>query len=108
MAEFNGAKKFDLFPAIGTDLGICTTIRPLVDFHPTLTPPEKDLFLIPKGENVTSGDSNGLTLHLDTESYDHGFVASEGSGVSLVVHHHGDQPLLGSGTVKLMVRVDAP
>ena len=52
---------------------------------------------------MTSGDTNGLSLHIDTESYDHGFVASAGAGVSLVVHHHGDQPVLGSGTIKLMV-----
>ena len=74
-----------------------------VDFHPTLTRREKFGFLMSKGENVTSGESNGLALHIDTESYDHGFVASAGAGVSLVVHHHGDQPILGSGTIKLMV-----
>ena len=75
-----------------------------VDFHPSLSPPERDTFLIPKGENVSSGESNGLSLHIDTESYDHGYAASAGAGVSLVVHHHGDQPILGSGTIKLMVR----
>ena len=74
-----------------------------VDFHRSLPVEERDLYLIPKGEGVTSGDTNGLRLHIDTESYNHGYVASAGAGVSLVVHHHGDQPILGSGTIKLMV-----
>ena len=60
-------------------------------------------FLIEKGRSVSSGDSNGLTIHIDTEAYDHGYAASAGPGVSVVVHHHADKPIFSSGTTKLMV-----
>ena len=67
---------------------------------------------------TTSGKENGLSLLIDTESYDHGFkgtlrqnspamemsqMKSEGSpgaGVSLLLHHHGDQPIMGSGSIR--------
>ena len=62
-----------------------------------------ETFLIEKGRLVSSGDTNGLTLHIDTEAYDHGYAASAGAGVSLVVHHHADKPIFSSGTIKLMV-----
>jgi hypothetical protein len=56
-------------------------------------------------EIMASGDTNGLTLTIDTESYDHGFMGSKGAGASMVVHHHGDQPLLSTGNkIKLAVR----
>ena len=50
-----------------------------VDFNPSLpTPKEKDEFLIPKGVDVVSGQTNGITLHLDAEAYDHGYTPSAG------------------------------
>ena len=41
---------------------------------------------------------------MDTESYDHGYSPSAGAGVSLAVHHPGDQPVLASNRIKLRVR----
>ena len=46
------------------------------------------------------GKENGLSLLIDTESYDHGFKGSPGAGVSLLLHHHGDQPVMGSGSIR--------
>ena len=33
---------------------------------------------IVRGANSTSGESNGLTLVIDTEAYDHGYAAAAG------------------------------
>ena len=68
-----------------------------------------------------SGESNGLTIYLDIEAHDHGYLPAKGqillvvyniillpyiilgSGVLMVVNHHGDKPILSSGRVKLEV-----
>ena len=47
------------------------------DFLPSLK--EKDEFLIPQGADVISGQTNGITLHLDSEAYDHGYTPSAGN-----------------------------
>lgn len=106
-AKFNSTYNYELYPDVGTDIGICKTVKPMVDFNPSLpTPREKQNYVIPKGSDVMSGEKNGLTLHLDLEEYDHGYTPSIGAGASLVVIHHGDQPLLGLGKIKLMPGTD--
>ena len=45
-----------------------------IDFNPLGGPSTK----IIKGANSTSGDSNGLSLVIDTEAYDHGYTAAAG------------------------------
>ena len=51
------------------------------------------------------GKENGLSLLIDTESYDHGFKGSPGAGVSLLLHHHGDQPVMGSGSIRHFINL---
>ena len=103
-AEFNGTSIFDLFPDIGTETGICKTIRPSVDFQPGLDLEGRDDYKISLGYSVLSGEKNGLTVTLDVEQYDTGYVPAKGSGVFMVVNHHGDKPILNSGRIKLQVR----
>ena len=104
-AEFNRTSIFDLFPDIGTETGICKTIRPSVDFQPGLTDVyARDHYKISLGHTVLSGEKNGLTVTLDVEQYDTGYVPAKGSGVFMVVNHHGDKPILNSGRIKLQVR----
>ena len=59
------------------------------------------------GEGVFSGEHNGLTVLLDVEAFDHGFNPATGTGVYLVVNHHGDKPILSSGRVDLQPGTDA-
>ena len=99
-AKFNDTYNFEMYPDIGTDHGICKTIRPMVsviaiislvillflcaqvDFRKDLpTPKHKDEFVIPKGESVVSGENNGLVLHLDAEALDHGYSPSVGKSI---------------------------
>ena len=56
---------------------------PQVDFNGGLNPKEKDEYLIPKGVDVTSGETNGIILHLDCEAYDHGYLPSAGTETTL-------------------------
>ena len=105
-AEANGTSIFDLYPDIGTETGICKTIRPSVDFQPGLTDAEaRDNYKIKLGDKVLSGEKNGLSVTLDVEQYDTGYVPAKGSGVFMVVNHHGDKPILNSGRIKLQVRL---
>ena len=68
-----------MFPDIGTETGVCKTIKPIVDFNPNLpTPKEKDEYKIELGQKVLSGESNGLTVILDVETFDHGYVPAKG------------------------------
>ena len=55
---------------------------------------------------MLSGESNGLTVFLDVETYDHGYNPAKASGVYLVVNHHGDKPILNSGRIKLQPGTD--
>ena len=103
-AEANGTALYDLYPDVGTDQGICKTIKPSVDFHAELTDQRaRDNYRIKLGDKVLSGERNGLTVILDVEHYDHGYVPAKGSGVFMVVNHHGDKPILNSGRIKLKV-----
>lgn len=51
----------------------------MVDFHEELpTQKEKDNYKITLGEGVYSGHSNGLTVYIDVETYDHAYIPSTG------------------------------
>ena len=77
-----------------------------VDFHPMLTDQKaRDDHKIEIGQQVLSGESNGLSVWLDVEAFDHGYVPAKGSGVFMVVNHHGDKPILNSGRIKLQVGI---
>ena len=53
-----------------------------MDFRPELaTQKEKDDYKIELGQNVYSGHHNGLTVWLDVETWDYGYVPATG-------HHH--------------------
>ena len=80
-----------------------------VDFHPGhLTDTEKSELKVELGEGVYSGEHNGLTVLLDVEAYDYGYSPATGTGVYLVLNHHGDKPILSSGRVDLQVCRDSP
>ena len=91
-----------------------------VDFHPDIRESGdkqlKRFALVKRG--TTSGRVNGMSLLVDTETYDHGFKGSpgnfikegfltevhvflKGAGISLLLHHHGDQAIMGSGSIKM-------
>ena len=75
-----------------------------VDFHPDhLTDTEKAELKVELGEGVYSGEHNGLTVLLDVEAYDYGYRPATGTGVYMVLNHHGDKPILSSGRVDLQV-----
>ena len=69
------------------------------------SPKDKDEHKIEIGQQVLSGESNGLSVWLDVEMFDHGYVPAKGSGVFMVVNHHGDKPILNSGRIKLQVDI---
>ena len=60
------------------------------------------------GEGVYSGEHNGLTVLLDVEAYDYGYRPATGTGVYMVLNHHGDKPILSSGRVDLQVAWTPP
>ena len=106
-AEFNGNYNYELFPDVPTETGVCKTIKPMVDFNLNLrSQTERDDFKIELGGEVLSGESNGLTVFFDVESYDHGYVPAKASGISLVVNHHGDKPILNADRIKLQPGTD--
>ena len=106
-AEFNETYNFEMYPDVSTEAGVCKTIKPMVDFNPALsTPKDRDDYKIDLGSEVLSGESNGLTVFFDVETYDHGYVPAKASGISLVVNHHGDKPILNSGRIKLQPGTD--
>ena len=88
--SFHGRTNYHLRTSVGTDMGICASINPVVSVKPkirTLRPfliqidfnplggPNTEIY---RGANSTSGDSNGLKLVIDTEAYDHGYAAAAG------------------------------
>jgi len=106
-AEFNKISNFELFPDVGTETGFCKTIKPIVDFNPKLKDTAaRDRYKIELGSEVLSGESNGLNVLLDVETFDYGYVPAKGSGVFMVVNHHGDKPILNSGRIKLQPGTD--
>ena len=78
-ADFNGVTNYELFPDVGTETGVCKTIKPIVDFNSKLTDPAaKNAFKIELGSEVLSGESNGVNILLDVETFDHGYVPAKG------------------------------
>ena len=73
-----------------------------------MTETEKSELKVELGEGVYSGEHNGLTVLLDVEAYDYGYSPATGTGVYLVLNHHGDKPILSSGRVDLQVCRDSP
>jgi hypothetical protein len=93
-ASYYDWHEYAMNPSIGTDRGVCTRIVPevlfhplslwhqfQVDFHPEVRENEMPGFA--KRFNVkrgaTSGKEQGLSLLVDTESYDHGYKGSPGA-----------------------------
>merc|ERR1711936_1313538 len=70
--SFQERANYHLRTSVGTDMGICASINPVIDFNP-LGGRNTEIY---RGANSTSGDSNGLTLVIDTEAYDHGYAAA--------------------------------
>ena len=78
-AEFNETSNYEMYPDVGTETGVCKTIRPMVDFNPELPSlKDKDDARVILGSEVLSGESNGLTVILDVETFDHGYVPAKG------------------------------
>jgi len=89
----------DFNPYFGTDYGICSIIKPQTAFDPTLEglPYWNKVFgkinwAIQKGAQV--GKANGLSMLLDTESFDYTFHLKAGEGFKIAIHHHLDQPIM--------------
>ena len=88
----------DFMPHFGTDYGICGIIKPQTVFDPKL----EDVFYkekvfrehihIKKGAEV--GRKNGLSLLLDTETFDYSFHLKASEGFKVAIHHHLDQPIM--------------
>ena len=77
-----------------------------VDFDPSHPDEmERGELKVSLGENVFSGEHNGLTVLLDVESFDHGYSPATGTGVYMVVNPHGEKPILSSGRVDLQVDI---
>ena len=77
-----------------------------MDFNPSHpSEEEKGDIKVRPGEDVFSGEHNGLTALLDVEAFDYGYSPATGTGLYMVVNHHGDKPILSSGRVDLQVNI---
>ena len=83
----------DFNPYFGTDVGICSIIKPQLNFDRNLDhlPFWRKLFGqenldIRPGSEV--GKANGLSILLDAETYDYTYHLRAGEGFKLSVHHH--------------------
>ena len=89
----------DFIPHFGTDYGICSIIKPQTVFDPKLEKVHyKDKTF---GEHINIktgaevGRKNGLTILLDTETFDYSFHPRQASeGFKIAIHHHLDQPIM--------------
>ena len=86
-------------PYFGTDYGICSIIKPQIVFDPELEEMHfknksfgKHKKNIKKGAEV--GRKNGLSILLDTETFDYSFHLKSSEGFKIAVHHHLDQPIM--------------
>ena len=89
----------DFMPYFGTDYGICSIIKPQTVFDPELEDMHFKLKTfgehkknIKKGAEV--GRKNGLTILLDTETFDYSFHLKASEGFKIAIHHHLDQPIM--------------
>ena len=83
----------DFNPYFGTDVGICSIIKPQLNFDRSLDhlPFWRKLFgeeniNIKPGSEV--GKANGLSILLDAETYDYTVSVSNGEGFMLSLMHH--------------------
>ena len=97
-------------PYFGTDYGICSIIKPQTVFDPKL----EDMHFkqktfgfhkrnIRKGAEV--GRKNGLTILLDTETFDYSFHLKASEGFKIAIHHHLDQPIMSIKVSRLKMQV---
>ena len=89
----------DFIPYFGTDYGICSIIKPQNVFDPKLEKIHykvktfEEHIHIKRGAEV--GRKNGLTILLDTETFDYSFHPRQASeGFKIAIHHHLDQPIM--------------
>ena len=89
----------DFMPYFGTDYGICSIIKPQTVFDPELEHMHFKLKAfgghkknIKKGAEV--GRKNGLSILLDTETFDYSFHLKASEGFKIAIHHHLDQPIM--------------
>ena len=93
-ANFNKTTKFDREATTGTDLGLCDTIVPSVDFNTAITPLNSFKYWALVEEGSANGQGNGLTLLVDIETYNHGSDARSSGGAAFIIHHHRDHPIM--------------
>eukprot|EP00094_Tigriopus_californicus_P006437 TCALIF_06199-PA protein Name:"Protein of unknown function" AED:0.31 eAED:0.34 QI:0/0/0/0.33/1/1/3/0/625 len=95
----------NFLPFFGTDIGFCTLVKPQLTFNESLDhlsfsskmfgpKGQMDSYSrqIPLGAKV--GKSNGLTLLLDSETFDYTYHHHASEGFKLAIQHHLDQPLM--------------
>ena len=93
----SGSSK-DFIPHFGTDYGICSIIKPQTIFDPKYNNvffKDKVFKLnrdIKPGAEV--GRKNGLSILLDTETFDYSFHLKASEGFKIAIHHHLDQPIM--------------
>ena len=106
-ADFNGVTNYELFPDVGTETGVCKTIKPIVDFNSKLTDSAaKDAFKIELGSEVLSGESNGLNILLDVETFDHGYVPAKGIIVKTICLKANSEGLPRCASVRFKTYLD--
>ena len=94
----DGSSK-DFIPHFGTDYGICSIIKPQTVFDPKLDKVHYKVKTFGEHINIQRGAEvgrkNGLTILLDTETFDYSFHPRQASeGFKLAIHHHLDQPIM--------------
>lgn len=94
----SGSSK-DFIPHFGTDYGICSIIKPQTVFDPKLDKVHYKNKTFGEHVNIKRGAEvgrkNGLTILLDTETFDYSFHPRQASeGFKIAIHHHLDQPIM--------------
>ncbi|CAB4060681.1 ASICN [Lepeophtheirus salmonis] len=114
-ASYDGKSKdgtsSDFNVYFGTDVGICSIIKPQLSFNSSLDslPFWQKLFhyrdSISKGSEV--GKANGLTVFLDAETFDYTYHLKAGEGFKVSVHHHLDQPIMSIKEIDISVGTES-
>lgn len=88
----------DFIPHFGTDYGICSIIKPQTVFDPKLEGIHYKLKAFGEHTNIQPGAEvgrkNGLSILLDTETFDYSFHLKASEGFKIAIHHHLDQPIM--------------
>lgn len=87
-ASYGGEAKYgvssDFNPYFGTDVGICSIIKPQLSFNKSLDHLPFWTKLFEENENIPAGSevgkANGLTVLLDAETYDYTYHLRAGEG----------------------------